>query len=753
MQDTNVINIINAFAENAQKYIIAPQDIKDEDKEKSYKNITRELPKNNKKIKNRKSNVEESQIESQTESNMSNIGSNTEGITDGQMSQTESKCMKKNKLLINHSYKHVIYGQHKDYSFYKCYAREIIFQLFNYPRMSFSKYSILLDNSQENNLISDWTLLITKKKKSKLPLFLKKTGANYSDDDDEEKNDKYFNKINSSLLESKKEFNFIAKKSYKKLIQIKEEDIEVIDSSKNVIKQNNNPIIYINQGVNKKNANKNKCFSKPESKNISETENETQQSSNKSSNKNNKSEKNCDIFVKNCVNKDKNDVKCDEIKENDKICDDKNVKSNCVDKYDNKTFKNIDSAEKNICEKSVEIIDNIVNNKTEKNIDGKEEEIKNKTVELVDDKIKLINNTMEKVANNNRANVSKIQENKNLKNTDKNVIINNDNEININTNIKVAKNEDNMINDILNIRKERKNKEKKEKEKKRAQSVLKAKIMTIKEEKQMKLIPRNLSNNDLERIKYMDPRELQIDGDFDFLIHSLEASKLEEVLNNKDVSPFIYYGNFLIKDLSEKYDIIGEIKESSVTHEGIIQITKYIQLIYSLNKSEELNKNLGFKKENKKILMYVFNSSFQKYLQNILDFKINQKKFKKKNKFLKEIPFYNSVVDTFNNNNNNRQKNKLMNIIIESCLPFIFIFVPNVKKMIDIKTMTIQQEIQAQNKEILEKLNKQALIIESMKNLLKQHGIILENAEINIAPGKQIFSAQNKKEENFNNNE
>lgn len=48
-------------------------------------------------------------------------------------------------------------------------------------------------------------------------------------------------------------------------------------------------------------------------------------------------------------------------------------------------------------------------------------------------------------------------------------------------------------------------------------------------------------------------------GDFDFIIPYLTKPELVKVIENKKISPFIFSSN--IKD-SEKFDILGEIKES-----------------------------------------------------------------------------------------------------------------------------------------------------------------------------------------------
>ena len=160
--------------------------------------------------------------------------------------------------------------------------------------------------------------------------------------------------------------------------------------------------------------------------------------------------------------------------------------------------------------------------------------------------------------------------------------------------------------------------------------------------KEKKFRSRLLSDGDIPKINF----ETTIKGDFDFLIHSLEGNVLTEVLTDEEISPFIFYGNFELKSI-RKYDIIGEIKESSDSHLNLIdQARKYIQLIYNLRRSKRLNDNLGFKKENEKILMYVFNNEYQKFITNILDFRINRNKFKEMERY-KELKSYQNILKDY----------------------------------------------------------------------------------------------------------
>ena len=185
-------------------------------------------------------------------------------------------------------------------------------------------------------------------------------------------------------------------------------------------------------------------------------------------------------------------------------------------------------------------------------------------------------------------------------------------------------------------------------------------------------------DNFLRAIKTETIRE-----DHDFLIHSLDGNVLEEVLINKEIAPFIFYGNFKV-DKSKKYDIIGEIKESSKGYIPIIkQFEKYEHFIRYLKKSDELNDKLFFKKTNKKIIMYVFNGNYHCFIKDILDFKINRDKFKEMENYKKK-PCFQKIVESFFSEKKEGNIG-LMKSIIESGIPFVIIFVQHLMKLQSIK--------------------------------------------------------------------
>ena len=240
-----------------------------------------------------------------------------------------------------------------------------------------------------------------------------------------------------------------------------------------------------------------------------------------------------------------------------------------------------------------------------------------------------------------------------------------------------------------------------------------------------------------------------ISGDFDFLIHSLEGKILFDILTNKDISPFIYYGNFKINP-KKKYDIIGEIKESSKAHyDSIVQVCKYIHLIFDLKRNDEVNEKLTFKKENEKILMYVCNGSYYRFIENILDFKINQDKFKVMEKS-KGFKNYSKIVDYINTIKNKPQyeKNQLFNLIIDSGLPFIFIFIHNIAKLNQIKEKVANKEIQNLKENMLKENQKNQMKITEMS---KEMELQKEESQMKISILKEENRDLKKTIEKMNN--
>ena len=193
---------------------------------------------------------------------------------------------------------------------------------------------------------------------------------------------------------------------------------------------------------------------------------------------------------------------------------------------------------------------------------------------------------------------------------------------------------------------------------------------------------KSLTDNSIKKKKKKKKNDCdKFRGDFDFLIHGLDGKTLKAVIEDKKKYPFIFYGNFELKE-NDKFDILGEIKETLHKSQDI-QAIKYIKMIYHIlieDHTNEFGQKLGFRKEHTKILMYVFNSEYYSFLLEMLSFDINLKKFKNNKEEKSEA--FTKICDTFKGKT---EKNKLIKAIIRSDLPFIFIFIPNILKIQYIK--------------------------------------------------------------------
>ena len=119
--------------------------------------------------------------------------------------------------------------------------------------------------------------------------------------------------------------------------------------------------------------------------------------------------------------------------------------------------------------------------------------------------------------------------------------------------------------------------------------------------------------------------EILYHGDFDFVIPNISFEEISKVLNNKEISPFIFYGN-INKDM--KFDIIGEIKENlEQSQRNNDQINKYISLIKLLRTDKKSNEAVGLNLSNEKLMLYVFNSGYQKFLFKMIEYKRHFEQF------------------------------------------------------------------------------------------------------------------------------
>lgn len=255
-------------------------------------------------------------------------------------------------------------------------------------------------------------------------------------------------------------------------------------------------------------------------------------------------------------------------------------------------------------------------------------------------------------------------------------------------------------------------------------------------------VPKNKigkSNKNTDNNIQSNLKKIKFSGDFDFILPGLKKEDLKNVIENKDISPFIFYGRIDLNN-NKEFDVIGEIKENF--HNTLFkkdQMEKYFQMIKLFKK--EINDNIqferfGFRSKRTKILMYVFDTTYSWFLKNMLDYRINQEKFTNADNNYKNESLYKSICNSFNNNNNiDDEKWNFIRMIVDSQFPFIFLYLPDVIKVDRIKFKEIEElreKIDILEKQILKKnlfevvYELERLKEEKMKDLLKRN----DNREI-----------------------
>ena len=207
------------------------------------------------------------------------------------------------------------------------------------------------------------------------------------------------------------------------------------------------------------------------------------------------------------------------------------------------------------------------------------------------------------------------------------------------------------------------------------------------------------------------------EGEFDFLLPDISGTELLRIINDKKISPFIFYDNIDLEN--ENYDVIGEIKQQLDTNDErvIIQLVKYIQMILQFKESEKLNKYFGLKANNKKIIMYVCNYSYKNLLIKIIDYGIHFKKFSQIEDKFKNISF-NQIINNYSKPK--KSENVFFELLINSKIPYIFLYIPNNITSFTInedKIHTLEMQVLNNQKEMEDLKNKDKERENEMKKL------------------------------------
>ena len=198
--------------------------------------------------------------------------------------------------------------------------------------------------------------------------------------------------------------------------------------------------------------------------------------------------------------------------------------------------------------------------------------------------------------------------------------------------------------------------------------------------------PANIKNKD-EKVPKKKKEKIKVilyNGDFDFVITNITFEEVNKVLNNKRISPFIFYGN--IKE-NIKFDIIGEIKENiDEIKKNNEQINKYISLINLLRSDENANEDTGLNFGNEKLMLYVFNTGYQKFLFKMLEIKKHYKQFETIDEKFQNENYKNiiSIHRKFKDEAKDETNLDLLNVLINSSIPYFIIFIPSITSFISI---------------------------------------------------------------------
>ena len=97
----------------------------------------------------------------------------------------DNNTMKNFKKFDKHK---VVFGQHNNFSLYEYYVKEIISQLFQYPRLSFWIYRLQIDKSDENAKIQNSVYIMKDKAKKKKEIISDKNEITKESEEEKEEN-------------------------------------------------------------------------------------------------------------------------------------------------------------------------------------------------------------------------------------------------------------------------------------------------------------------------------------------------------------------------------------------------------------------------------------------------------------------------------------------------------------------------------------------------------------------------------------
>ena len=218
----------------------------------------------------------------------------------------------------------------------------------------------------------------------------------------------------------------------------------------------------------------------------------------------------------------------------------------------------------------------------------------------------------------------------------------------------------------------KKEKEKKVKKKKEGE------VNNALNEKKKEKDKNNIQEEEKDKTKKENNKEKCLLGDIDFLLPDLSPKELERVLKKRELVPFIFYGNI---NFNKNSDLVGEVKENILTGDKkhIKQFKKYRQIFELCQKSEYMNKKFGLKKENQKIIVYIFNHNYQDYLKRMLLYKPHFKNFYESNDSFKASRFLEFYKKNYIKEDDKAEpKRDLIYEIIHSNCPYIFMFIQDI---------------------------------------------------------------------------